>query len=244
MKKTLLSLMVIILIAFNAQSQVIGFHENFEPPSGADSVISSGTTGYSPWGINSRIARSGVQCDSVVVSQSDTSYLTTIPFSTVGNTSVFLHFSQICKIEYNDVAEIFVSNNNGVSWIKLTAMQYMSSGTFGAISDRFTSTSYIDWLPGTTNAVPQNSWWKDEVFDISAFVANSPNVLIRFALHDNNNNGAMGNAGWYLDDIKVVMSPSELIPPVLTLVPTIWQDTIYQVLAHILLKQSSQIFRV
>ena len=228
MKKFLL----LILLAFASlqiYSQVIGFIETFEPPSGADSVVSTGTTGYSPWGINSRIARTGTQCDSAVVTPDDTTNLTTIAFSTVGNTSVFLHFSQICKIEYMDGGEIWVSNNNGVNWIKLTAAQYMGTGSFGAISDRFTSTSYVEWLPGTATAVPQNSWWKDEVFDISAFASNSAQVKIRFMLRDANLNGAAGSTGWYLDDIKIVMSPSELIPPSLTMVAPIWQDTTYQV---------------
>lgn len=225
--KPQLLLLVFLLFAVSLFSQTVIFTETFEPPSGADSVISSGSPGYAPWSINSRIARSGIQSDSTFVTTSDTARLTTLSFNTLGNTSVFLYFSHICKIEFGDAAEILVSNDNGLTWNKLTASQYHGSGVFGSIADKFASTSYIDWQPAQSNALPDNSWWKDEIFDISAFAANSSAVRVMFRLRDGNSNGAVGNAGWYLDDIKVVMSPSELIPPSLTLVPPVWQDTTY-----------------
>ena len=42
-----------------------------------------------------------------------------------------------------------------------------------------------------------------------------------------NNNGAFFNHGWYIDDISVTASFSELTPPKITMKPPVVQDTVF-----------------
>ena len=209
-------------MAFSGYSQTIAFQETFETT--PLSVTSSGNPG---WSRSHRFAKTGTYSDSSKVATADTSYLTTNAFSTVGNSYVVLEFAQICKIEFFDGAVIEVSANNGVNWTKLVAAQYLGGGQFGTQGDKFSAASYPIWDPGTATTVPQNAWWKSEIFDISSIAANKASVKVRFKLYDGNNTGSAGNYGWLIDDIKVTKAASELIPPVVTLQAPIFQDTIY-----------------
>lgn len=225
MKKIFFVLLFIMpLVSF---AQVIGYHENFELPSLDDSVSSSGTP--TPWAISTALFHSGLRSDSSKVTASDTSYLTTSPFSTVGNSFVILRFSHICKIELLDAGEIEVSANGG-PWVKLTGIQYHDPGNSQFVNNgnKFNSNTYpLNWAPTNNSAVPNNTWWKDEEFDISALAGNSPNVRIRFALRDGNGNGANANYGWLIDDISVLMSFSELDPPTITYINPLYLNTVY-----------------
>lgn len=69
-------------------------------------------------------------------------------------------------------------------------------------SNSFSSLSYSTWAPANNTAIPTNSWWKDEKFDLS-MISNVDNSRVRFVLIDTDNNGARGNYGWLIDDIKI-----------------------------------------
>jgi len=225
MKKSILFLAA-LLVTINVFSQNIIFQENFDIiPYGSN--VTSSSTGTTSWGINSNLYTSGTRSDSCVISLGDTIYLTTDTFGTIGNYSVYLDFKQICKIEFYDAAFIEVSIDNGTTWTKVVDSMYLGLGNFGNIGDRFTATSYTNWLPANNNAIPTNSWWQNETFDISPLAANQSVVKIRFALIDINNTGSAGNYGWLLDDIKVTASYSELIPPAITMVTPMIPDTVY-----------------
>ncbi|MCF8296848.1 MAG: hypothetical protein K9J13_04815, partial [Saprospiraceae bacterium] len=227
MKKSIL-LICILFVSSLVISQTIVYHENFELNSLADSV-SMDSVGFAvnQWAISTTLASQGLRSDSCSVSLSDTTFLTTDAFSTLGNSNVMLSFSHICKIEFFDAAEIFVSNNNGSTWTKLTGTHYLGTGQFGGQGNKFASTSYSSWLPNTNNAIPTNSWWKVEQFDISSIAANSSQVKVRFSLRDGTNNGPMLNYGWLIDDIEVLASFSELIPPTISLNQPVLIDSVY-----------------
>ncbi|MFH0894004.1 MAG: GEVED domain-containing protein [Bacteroidota bacterium] len=219
--KCILAILSILTTSVNVQSQTIVYHENF---SVADSVVSSGTPG---WALSTRLYNSSAKSDSSRVATSGTSVLTTISINTTGYSYVMLNFAHICKIEYADSALIEVSNDNGVTWNRLKQANYLSAGNFGSLGDHFASTSYPTlWVASNNATTPQNTWWKNESFDISAYASNSAQVQVRFLLKDGNANGHFTNYGWMLDDIVVSGSISELTPPSITLVPVIVQDTI------------------
>ena len=223
MKKILLT--AFLFVAFiSTQAQTTVFRETFELPSEADSVTSTGTPA---WTINTALSAEGAQSYTAPVGTATTTYLETDAFNTVGNTFIKLQFSHIAKIEFFDSGTIEVSNDNGATWTQLTCPEYLGQGTFCQSGNKFASNTYLQWDPANPTAQPQNSWWKSEEFDISAFAANSTQVKVRFALTDGNNSGASGNFGWLIDDIRVVMAPCELIPPVITLNAPIFQGTAY-----------------
>ncbi len=230
MKKLLFFLFAVTLSLF-VSAQTVVFHEDFELPSGGDSLLttadSSGfsTTNFVPWSLSSHLAKSGVRSDSNRVQIGKTIYLTSNSFSTVGNTYVILEFAQICKLHFADGGQVEVSTNGGTSWTLLTAAYYQGSGVMAL--NKFSESSYNnDWSPGDTIIKPTNSWWRNEKFDISTIAANQANVKIRFKFNGSGNPLGFGRYGWLLDDIKVTASPSELVAPIITMVayPT---DTVY-----------------
>jgi hypothetical protein len=230
MKRSTFFMLAFILLTHFLNGQIVVFHENFELPSGADSVIST-TTGVQNWAINSTYSAGGNSSYYKEVTVGDSATVTTLSFSTIGHTHISLSFHHICKIHFSDKAEIYVSNNNGNTWIKLTDAHYLGSGTFGSFNSTFASLAYADWLPGVDTATPTNFWWKHEVFDISSLVAQSAQVKIMFMLRDGDNMGSNDNFGWLIDDIRVTGSTSELIPPDITITSTL-RDTTYSTNAY------------
>lgn len=223
MKRLIFTLLLIV----NATMLKAQFTENFDGP-GPYGLTSSGTPG---WSIDANYSTSSPNSYRGQYGAGGTVYLTSNSFSTAGNSYVVLSFKQICKIEFTDTAKIEVSVDNGVTWTQVTSTNstYLGSGDFAAQGDRFSELSYGIWAPGSTTA-PAANWWQNESFDISLLAQNAPSVQVRFVATDFvSNNGLFGRYGWLLDDISVVASPCELIPPTVT--PqvgfTLWQNTVY-----------------
>ena len=221
MKKLVFLLAMLMATAFS-NAQTVHFFEDFDPPSGADLVTPSGSSNFA---INTRLHYSGTQCDTLKAPLNGISYLTTQSFNTTGSNNVLLKFAHICKVEIFDTAKVEISVNGG-PWIKLTT-QYINPGNsqFSNQSYRFCAATYaVDWVASNDTIKPQQSWWKYEIFDISALAANSSNVRVRFVLRGNVSNDVCH--GWYLDDITVLGGISELLPPKITMKAPIVQDTV------------------
>jgi hypothetical protein len=227
MRKTLLFLMGIFSFVF-LQAQTVVFSETFE---GSTLQVTSSTTntGTPPnaWALSSNLHYQGAKSDSCVVTSGDTTWLTTNSFSTTGNSFVMLEFAQICKIDFGDKAIVEVSGDNGATWTKLVASQYLGSGQFANNGNAFNEVSYVtDWSAGS-NVTPTNTWWKNEAFDISSIAANKTAAKIRFTLYDAGVAGSNGRYGWLLDSIVVKAALSELQPPVITYVQPLLIDSVY-----------------
>jgi len=223
-------LMVVMFMVFSmlsAQTQV--YTENFETIPISLTSTTTDNVGGTSWGSNTRIFSEGAQCDSVFVTQGDTTFLTMNgSFSTMGLSHVYLNFDHICKVAYADSAIIEISNDNGTTWRKIKGGHYLGSSQFNNLGFRFNEFSYGNfWDLSNHSALPQQSWWKNEFFDISSLASYSAQVKIRFALIDGNNIGAAGRSGWYLDNIIVNAAISELIPPTVSLLSPVIRDTVY-----------------
>jgi hypothetical protein len=206
MKYFILLLIVILPIIGITQPLSVLFHENMEQPSGCDSMVSSTVSSGSPdWNINGSLyASPGIQSIHGVVGLGVITSLVSGTFSTIGQDSVVLKFRQICKIEFTDMANIEVSENGGVTWTTLTGSEYLGTGLFQTNGNRFASNSYWNvWLPNNYSALPLNTWWKEEVFNVSSLVANKQNVKFRFRLADGGWTGPNQHYGWLLDNIQV-----------------------------------------
>ena len=195
-------LVLLVFISFTSFSQNELYKEDFELPSEADSIISTGNPG---WNINTTLAYEGVQSYHTSIVQMDTSYAKTISFTTTGNSFVILSFAHIAKISFFDAGILEISTDN-VNWTKITSTNstYLGSGNFNTgTGDKFTAVAYSVWDPANDAAVPNNTWWRLETFDISNLAANQPQVWLRFKAYDGNNDGSAGNFGWLIDDILI-----------------------------------------
>ncbi|MCF8219324.1 MAG: T9SS type A sorting domain-containing protein [Bacteroidales bacterium] len=225
MKRTILSIFILSFFGF-LSAQTVVFHEDFEQPSGADSVTAYSSSGSNTWEISTELAAGGLQSDSAKCSPNDTLTLTTNVFSTTGNAFVTLDFDHIAKFEIMDKAIVEVSIDNGASWAKLDSTHYMgTSSNFGSSGNLFNSSTYTDWK-SSQPITPDNSWWKHEKFNISAIAADESNVQVRFSLIDNNGLTTFENYGWFLDNIEVAADPSELVPPEIVMGTPIVKDTV------------------
>ena len=148
---------------------------------------------------------------------------------------VFLQFNQICKINNNDMSLIYYQVSTGVtsfgdiqwgSWMPLNFSQtsctsyYYGAGT--GISDGNVSQNwYTDWAPNNNSATPNNNWWKTELLDLSQYVVGTDNQYFRIRFGTNHASGTGSGtdvcAGWYIDELKVIYSNTELVPPTITL---------------------------
>ena len=238
--RSLYFFLVLIIIVFwinsshgqpvNPIGRTVRFFTTFENTNPFDSVLRSyiPTTSVSLWDTvgayrfpingNGKAIRGRINPNS-------TSILQLKPFSTLGHFKVWLDFAHIAKLEFNDTAIVQYSVDAGLTWTRLlgSACRYFGASTDFRNSSRFTQFSYpSDWSPSSQGATPLASWWKQERFDLSAFVSNRSDVRIRFMLKDGNNNG-LGSVpsayGWLLDSIIVTSAISEQIPPIVSHIP-------------------------
>jgi hypothetical protein len=209
------------------QGQTLLFSENFETNTLPDSVTYSGS---GVWGKSSTLFSQGSRSDSLrIPNVGDSVVMTTNAFSTAGNSFVMLHFDHICKIDFYDEGFIEVSNNNGLTWVRLTGAHYLGTSQFPILGNKFMSASYgPDWNPNV-NVAPANSWWRSEVFDISTLVTNSADVRVRFVLRDPAPGVQQDNYAWFIDNIRVLGSNSEITPPTIALVQPLIPDTVYSI---------------
>lgn len=219
--KTLLFAIAIFFGILSSQAQTVVFSEDFETL-----PLEMTSSGLTNWARSTALSAGGSYSDTAIVGLSGTSYLTTNSFNTTGNYQVILEFDQICKIELFDGARIEYSVDGGTNWYQLTTAEYTGSGSF--LGNKFNANSYVTtWQATTQTAIPTNAWWKHETFNISALVGNQANVMLRFALTDDNGTGPNQNYGWLIDNVEVTMSIDETIPPVISLINPYPADTAY-----------------
>lgn len=157
---------------------------------------------------------------------------------------VYMQFDHICKVSNSDKSYIVYSLSESVdpqgiptfgSWVIMNNYSATSPYYHGhaeAITDGKVSQNWYGTLWQKTNnaAVPQNDWWRTELFDMTQFVANpnNNNDYFRIRFQTNHTSGAGSGteacAGWYIDNLKLIYSNVELVPPEITLAQTQYVD--------------------
>ncbi len=210
--------MLMVLFASLAQAQLTTvFQENFD---GTVQMTSAGTPG---WTVDPALQVTPSNSMNGKYGTSNSSTLTTPAMNFTGNPFVFLDFDQIGKISFFDEGAIEVSTNGGTTWTEVTNFNatYVGGSNNWTANNNFTAQSYSStWLPGNDAAVPTNGWWKHERFDLGGLLGNQPNCLLRFKVGDQDGNGMNGANGWNLDNISIVMSNCEQVPPAINVHPT------------------------
>ena len=119
---------------------------------------------------------------------------------------VMVHFNQICKVLPSDLCQIMYQENYlGSKWKPIPYDAYKGEAVNYRANMAFDHSSYSGWQPADTFVVADNSWWKDEFFDLSDYASYSI-VRFKFVIKK----GACLNSffadGWYIDDFQMIAS--------------------------------------
>jgi hypothetical protein len=206
------------------------YNENFDQPSGPDSVITynTDTLTFAEWNDTTHLQVSQQHSYHTKILPFDSVIFETNSFSTVGNIFVRLKFQHIAKIHFGQRGYLQASNDGGNTWVTLSGSEYQGN------SPQFSSTGYFNELsypaPGgtpywgglssspTAIVPPTNQWWAEETFNLSAILGDTngfPNCKIRF-IAAYQFTTTISPSGWYIDNILVEAAPCELDPPQFT----------------------------
>ena len=141
---------------------------------------------------------------------------------------VYLQFSHICKMSMRDSArlEFRVDAGSGMgAWKALPNATYLGSGTYN-IGRGFCANSYLDWMAPDTFLRPSQSWWRDELFNLTADAGNG-RVQFRFFIKHGTVAGTQFAYGWLLENFEVTGSTYDILPPTVKFIGELPKDTIY-----------------
>ncbi|MBP5411840.1 MAG: hypothetical protein J6Y47_01140, partial [Bacteroidales bacterium] len=215
--------LIVSLQIASAQAVVVG-SENFD---GSTHTFTSTpgtawTTSYNPYSL----AVSGTKSiwSEVPFGTGDSVILTSPVYDCSNYAYVSLRFSHICKVSPMDEVRVeFKLNNVGAQWQKLPVNSY-KGGAANYGTSGFNAESYSIWNASDSLAMPANSWWKEEMFDLSNDVSYS-GVQFRFIIKKGNVSGTQISHGWVIDNFELSASMYEIKPPVVEFL-THYADTV------------------
>mgnify|MGYP000686982750 CR=1 FL=1 len=233
-KLLLLTAFLSFSIFTNAQINTALF-EDFEAPSLEDKVDSTYSVQLNnmtvsnnwPFSISQQVSTSGTNCYKAQGKDGNSSFFRTISFSTIGNRYTKLTFNHIAKVSNLNQCRLDYSVDGGQSWSPVPASAYNGPSVAFQVTGYFNESSYFTlgdpWFNGVytgANSIPNNSWWRNEVFDLSDLVYDVPNntgyanVMVRFEMRvtQSTPNNILP-AGWFIDDIEITQASCELVPP-------------------------------
>ncbi len=116
-----------------------------------------------------------------------------------------LYFWQIAKTEGGyDKCYVEISTDGGATYDTIPSAYYHGKASEFKTRHYFHEDSYSIW--GTTDVTPENTWWKQEVFDLSAY--KTTHVRIRFRLESD---GSVQRYGWLLDAVEIKEAPPNAV---------------------------------
>jgi hypothetical protein len=138
---------------------------------------------------------------------------------------VQLRFNHICKISPMDRI-VIEYKLDGQGWKLLPAFAYMGkANNYDVIG--FNAESYLEWQADDSTVMPTQSWWKEEVFDLSYYTSFESGVQFRFILKHGKTPGTQISYGWLLDNFEITAATYEIKFPVVELFSSLVRDTVY-----------------
>jgi hypothetical protein len=221
MRKYIILVVGIWMMISIVYSQRIIISENFD-----DSTVSFSSIPANSWSKNNvySISFSSFYWGKVPHAVGDSVILTTPIYNFTSYSYVLLRFKHICKISPQDKVSIEY-RISGQTWKSLSASAYIGK-TFNYSSTGFNAASYTKWMANDSTALPDQSWWEEESFDIGFEVGNENAVQFRFILKHGSVPATQVSYGWLLDDVEIIISVDEIKLPVVEFLSFV-RDTVY-----------------
>ena len=217
--KRVASLLLLLCSLLGVQAQTaVPYEQKFssKTPQGWSIVPAYSVTSPS-WKTDTGVvvsAKYAMHC-AVPLFSGDTAELVTPFFDCTKYAFVQLRFFHICKLVASDVCEIQYQEQgigSNYAWKTIPYDAYRGSSTAYKADKAFSHASYSDWQPNDTFAKPDNTWWKEEIFNLENYAGFST-VRFRFIIRRGPDANAFGAAGWYIDDFRVLGSSAAMEPP-------------------------------
>jgi hypothetical protein len=162
----------------------------------------------------------------------DTAVLVTQPYNFSSSSNILLRFKHICKVSPSDIIRIECRRNMGAgvmgNWEILPAESYLGDAKKNQLGMyEFNANTYSEWLAGDSLALPDQSWWKEELFDIGFFIAENDAVQFRFLIEHGSVPGTQISYGWLIDSIEFITASYELTPPFVEFIDPLIRNTVY-----------------
>ncbi len=228
MKKHCILLLVVglflTIISYGQRNEIL--MENFED---VNSLKLVGTPSGS-WKINNNFYVSPPNSYRGIVPNmlEDSIVLQTISYDFSGVKYVQLRFNHICKISSSDLLRVEYRDVNSTIWKPLPRETYLGESEYYGFYGGFNSESYFQWQFEDDLATPSNSWWKEEIFDLSSDISESV-AEFRFVLKRGSVQGTQVSYGWLVDNVRIIGSSDVLTPPVVTFINSVPRDTVYSI---------------
>jgi hypothetical protein len=143
---------------------------------------------------------------------------------------VYLRFNHICKVSPMDAIRIEYKRKS-MTWQPIPAYTYKGEAANYFLKG-FSAESYPEWETKDSTKMPEQSWWREELFDVSIEVQADDEVQFRFVLTRGNTSGTQISYGWLIDDINIIAAPYELKNPVVEFTSPWINDTVYTAGPH------------
>ncbi len=159
----------------------------------------------------------------------DSIILTTPSYDCTNFDYVYLRFSHICKVSPQDNVRIEYRTNGMGNWNPLPGgIFYLGTATNYNSAKGFNSSSYPEWRADDSTVLPDQSWWREELFDLTA-VASIAQVEFRFIIKHGSIQGTQVSYGWLLDKFSLDAAKYEIFPPTVEFIKPYVKDTMYSV---------------
>ncbi|MDR0604463.1 MAG: right-handed parallel beta-helix repeat-containing protein, partial [Bacteroidales bacterium] len=159
-----------------------------------------------------------------------TAILETPPYDLRGAADyIYLRFKHICKISPLDIVRIEYKLS-AQQWQPIPAIAYEGK-LYNYVQNGFNAASYSEWNAGDSLAVPTQSWWKEESFNVSFETRGDAAVQFRFIIQHGDAPGTQISYGWLLDDVEIIVSNYERKLPIVEITSSV-PDTVYTTGPH------------
>jgi hypothetical protein len=237
MKKIILLLVTGIIscwiLSVSAQT-LVSYPENFD---GDSNTFTSSPA--SAWKIDTNYYVSSHNSIRGVVPNmvGDETILTSPVYDLTNYRYVLLRFRHICKVSPQDIVRIEykISSQGWQSFPTESYYRGKAKIRAGGLYD-FNADSYSEWQANDSLADPDQSWWKEETFNIGPDVGMDAEFQFRFVLKHGATPGTQISYGWLIDSIELIVAPYEITPPIVEFV-SLWvnnelysslvKDTVY-----------------